>query len=74
MLSSLYFISLALCADGAGGFSPHYVAFGGISVAHYTYFISCVRPCGELDCLLVSLLAQKLGAIYALTNGIFIAF
>ena len=23
-------------------------AFGGISVAHYTYFISCVRPCREM--------------------------
>ena len=27
-------------------------AFGAISVAHYTYFISCVRHCVELVCLL----------------------
>ena len=27
--------------------APHY-AFGGISVAHYTYFISCVRPFREV--------------------------
>ena len=49
-------------------------AFGGISVAHYTYFISCARPCRELCGLLVVLLAQKLSGIYPLINSVFIAF
>ena len=49
-------------------------AFGAISVAHYTYFISCVRHCVELCGLLVVLLTQKLSGIYPLINGVFIAF
>lgn len=49
-------------------------AFGGISVAHYTYFISCVRHCVERCGLLVFCLRKKLNSIYPLTNGVFIAF